>query len=232
MSIDAIGERNDIVSHISQNIDPETLELYALSTALKANSTGLNKPEPTSKPEVWATSRAELCESVHYFRAYKGASQSKDGVQKSFMFSSIAHARDYTDASVVISRAGGGLEHDARTGEMSQQSDQKCARNDFALKDSMKQLNPVIIIADETNPTMPFKVPHKYCVLDFFKPTDVWSEKSKGKVFWRYRFEKFNSAKRVLLKWYPLARFRHRSCRPALFVTRSQSRYISKDGCA
>lgn len=55
--------------------------------------------------------------------------------------------------------------------------------------------NPVVIITGVDNPNIPSKPPHQYCVLDYFKPTHVWAEKSGDSKIVRYRFEKLNTKK-------------------------------------
>jgi hypothetical protein len=154
-----------------------------------------DKPDPTSHPEVWATTRLELCETLHYFRAYKSASQTNKKLVKGFMFADNAHPRDFTDASVVVSRAGGGMEYDPNTGKMKMKGNQRETPTLEVLRKNMTQLNPVVIITAKGNPCMPSKVPHEFCVLDHFKPTNIWTEKTGGKTLWRFRFEKLNSKK-------------------------------------
>jgi len=137
----------------------------------------------------------DLCETLHYFRAYKGGSQTNNGIAKAFMFASCDHPRDFTDESVIISRAGGGLDYDQDTGDFKATKDQNEPATLNALRNNMKQQNAVVVITAKSNPCMPSKVPYEYCVLDFFKPTNIWCEKSKGKRTWRFRFEKLNSQK-------------------------------------
>ena len=59
----------------------------------------------------------------------------------------------------------------------------------------MAHYNPVIMITADKNTYLPSKVPHPYCVMDYFKPTNIWFEKNKGKKIMRYRFEKLNPEK-------------------------------------
>jgi alkylated DNA repair dioxygenase AlkB len=154
------------------------------------------KPEPAGRPEVWADGRQELCESLHYYRSYQGACYCTGGFVRAFMFDKVAHARDYMDSNVVISRAGGSMMKDKDSGEMKSSRDQS---NDTttvqALKNCTKHYNPLVIITGVDNPHTPSKPPHQYCVLDYFKPTYVWVEKSGNSKILRYRFEKLNTKK-------------------------------------
>jgi alkylated DNA repair dioxygenase AlkB len=165
--------------------------------AAKASATDLSTsvPKPQSRPEVWADSRQELCETLQYFRAYHGGSYTTGGFARGFLFDKSAHARDYMDSTVVIARAGGGLVKDKDTGERVIGSDRTEDSRVASLRNSMQYLNPVVIITGADNPNVPTKPPHAYCVLDYFKPTHIWSEKSKGKIILRYRFEKLDATK-------------------------------------
>jgi hypothetical protein len=153
------------------------------------------KPEPLSQPAVWADGRQELCETLHYFRSYQSACYCTGGFVRAFMFDKVAHPRDYIDSNVVISRAGGGLVKDQESGEMRSGRDQVEDTVSQALKNCMRHHNPVVIITGIDNPHIPSKPPHQYCILDYFKPTHVWTEKSGNGKIVRYRFEKLNAKK-------------------------------------
>ncbi|KAF1836355.1 hypothetical protein BDW02DRAFT_646175 [Decorospora gaudefroyi] len=176
--------------------------LHAIAEQLLAQrNIGQNKPEPSGQPEVWADGRQELCETLHYFRAYQSASYSTGGFVRGFMFDKVAHHRDYIDSNVVISRAGGGLTKDKDSGEMRMGRDQAEDAVSQALKNCMIHRNPVVIITGVDNPHIPSKPPHQYCALDYFKPTHIWVEKSGGSKIVRYRFEKLNTTKESW--WHP-----------------------------
>ncbi|CAO2653865.1 Nn.00g105980.m01.CDS01 [Neocucurbitaria sp. VM-36] len=170
--------------------------LYTIADQLFAHRKGtFEKPEPSGQPEVWADGRQELCETLHYYRAYQGACYSTGGFVRGFMFDKIAHARDYIDSNVVISRAGGGLIKDKDSGEMRSGRDQLEDTVAHNLRNCMRHYNPVVIITGVDNPHIPSKPPQQYCVLDYFKPTYIWIEKSGGSKIVRYRFEKLNIKK-------------------------------------
>ena len=114
---------------------------------------------------------------------------------RGFMFDKVAHDRDYIDSNVIISRAGGGLTKDKDSGEMKAGRDQKEDSVAAGLRNCMLSRNPVVVITGVDNPHIPSKPPHQYCVLDHFKPTHIWSEKSEGSQMVRYRFEKLNTRK-------------------------------------
>ena len=113
------------------------------------------------------------------------------------MFDKVAHARDYIDNDVVISRAGGGQVKDNDSGEMKSGRDQaEQTAVITALKNCMAHCNPVVLLTGADNPHMPSLPPHQYCVLDYFKPTHIWTEKSGNSKIVRYRFEKLNTEKK------------------------------------
>ncbi|KAF2107779.1 hypothetical protein BDV96DRAFT_505799, partial [Lophiotrema nucula] len=173
----------------------ELEELHALAKRLvtpNASSVVESRPEASGKPEVWAEGRQELCETLHYFRSYHGGSYTTGGFAKGFMFDKSAHRRDYMDSTVVISRAGGGLVQDKEAGQHVMSKDQRESSTVASLRNNMRYYNPVVIITGEDNPCMPSKVPSPYCVLDYFKPTHIWWEKTNGKKLLRYRFEKLD----------------------------------------
>lgn len=171
--------------------------LHDISNRLFANrSPGTTQPAPAGRPEVWADGRQELCETLHYFRSYQSACYSTGGFVRAFMFDKVAHARDYMDSDVVISRAGGGLAKDNDSGEMKTNKDQKEDTPIVqALNNCMKHFNPLVIITGVDNPHILSQPPHQYCVLDYFKPTHIWFERSGKSKITRYRFEKLNMQK-------------------------------------
>ncbi|KAF2846726.1 hypothetical protein T440DRAFT_501594 [Plenodomus tracheiphilus IPT5] len=174
---------------------PEVHELRALAEQLTHRQVGKSKPEPAGAPEVWADGRQELCETLHYYRAYQSACYSTGGFARGFMFDKVAHARDYIDSNVVISRAGGGQLKDKETGELRagrDQVDDSVAQN---LRNCKSHYNPVVILAGVDNPHFPSQPPHQYCVMDYFKPTHIWFEKDGKSKIVRYRFEKLNAKK-------------------------------------
>lgn len=175
---------------------PDGKYLYGITERVIAQQNrGSNKPEPHGRPEVWADGRQEICETLHYYRAYQSACYSTGGFARGFMFDKVAHARDYVDSNVVISRAGGGLAKDIDSCEMNSKKDQSEDSTALSLRNCMLHYNPVVIITEVDNPNIPSKPPHQYCVLDYFKPTHIWAEKSGNSKIVRYRFEKLNTKK-------------------------------------
>lgn len=129
------------------------------------------KPEPRGQPAIWAQKRADLCETLPYFRAYKGGYQGYENHARSFLLAGSPYKRDYLDGSVAVCRASGGMVHDKATGKMAMTGDQKEGRSTQSLRNSMKGYNPVVLIAGANSPLMPSRAPHPYCVMDYFMPT-------------------------------------------------------------
>lgn len=135
----------------------------------------------------------ELCETLHYFRSYQGASHSSGGFAKGFMLDRFAQVRDYIDSNVVIAGAGSGHIKDNYSDGMRVSHDQTEDSISQGLRSCMNHYNPVVIIVKADNPHIPSKPPHQYCVLDYFKPTHIWVEKSGNDKLVRYRFERLNT---------------------------------------
>lgn len=171
-------------------------ELHKIADKLFAHRTyGPPKPEPIGQPTVWADARMDLCETLHYFRSYQGACHSIGGFVRGFMLDKVAHARDYIDGKVIIARAGGGQVKDNDYGETKASGDRFEGNHSQNLRNCMTHHNPVVIITGADNPHIPSQPPHQYCVLDYFKPTHIWTEKSGKTNILRYRFEKLNPRK-------------------------------------
>jgi alkylated DNA repair dioxygenase AlkB len=108
------------------------------------------------------------------------------------------------DTDVIISRSGGGMEMDkdknliqCRDHEYQAKNRQSKGQIEAVLNDIRHQ-NPIIIICGDRNEGALCRMPHKFCVLGWYKPTAVWTEKTLGKggkAFRtiKYRFERLNS---------------------------------------
>jgi hypothetical protein len=195
----------DIINIQLELLTPSADDFHLRTLAeqlLAQRNVGPNKPEPRGLPEVWAEGRQELCETLHYYRAYQSACYSTGGFARGFMFDQVAHSRDYVDTNVVISRAGGYLIKDNVSSEMKAGKDQTEDAVSQGLRNCMVHNNPVVLLTGVGNPHVPSKPPHQYCVLDYFKPTHIWVEKSGDSKILRYRFEKLNTKKESW--WQPM----------------------------
>ncbi|KAJ9666170.1 hypothetical protein H2201_003603 [Coniosporium apollinis] len=170
--------------------EPVAPWLAELPQKLSIVPSGQPLPDPVGQPLVWADQRQALCETVPYYRSFQGGCYHSNRSVYAFMFDGESHAREYMDSDVVLLRAGGGMGKDKDSGERTQSEDQTESAQVVALRNNIGQFNPVVLIVGENNPKAPSKVPHSYCVLDWFKPTHIWYEKSKGRKLIRYRFEK------------------------------------------
>jgi len=156
------------------------------------------KPEPVGLPRVWATDRQALCETILYYQAYQGACYISNGVLRAFMFDSNGHERDLIDEDVIIARAGGGMLKDKVSNEMYQAKDQMENNQTQAVKAAIVAQNPIVVFCGSENADVPTKMPQRYCCLDWFKVTHIWSERVQRRsggsgVVIKYRFEKLNS---------------------------------------
>ncbi|KAK5123745.1 hypothetical protein LTR85_002381 [Meristemomyces frigidus] len=174
-------------------------ELLSLSKALTHREPLGSKPDPQGQPLVWADSRQALCETVPYFKKPQGGCHANDHHVYAFLFDGVGHCREYMDSDLIIARAGGSMESDS-SGTMLQGKDHSMNEAQvLAMLNDIKLQNPLIVICGDKNTGAPSKMPHKYCVLGWFKPISVWAEKTagKGKKDWvtiKYRLERLNSA--------------------------------------
>lgn len=178
-------------------IDPNLLKF---SRAMTRREPLASKPEPCGMPDVWAPGRQELCETLPYFKSAHSGCYANGGNVYAFMFDSVGVGREYMDQDVIIARMGGHMTRDPKTGAMYQKYDHDI--NDTqpqSLLNNIAQKNPLVIICGNQNAGAPTKMPYRYCVLGWFKPTHVWAERTMGKkdqkTTIRYRFERLDRSK-------------------------------------
>lgn len=180
-------------------------DLLRLSKALTRRSPLDSKPAPQGQPEVWAPDRQELCETLPYFKSPKSGCYANGGTIYAFLFDKGSTQREYMDQDVIIARVGGSMGEDKKTGQMVQKEDHKLTDpQPQALMNNMAQRNPIVVICGNQNPCSPSKMPHGYCVLGFFKPTHIWTEKTRGPgsrivKTSRYRLERLDRSRPT---WY------------------------------
>ncbi|RYP07948.1 hypothetical protein DL765_008969 [Monosporascus sp. GIB2] len=156
------------------------------------------KPEPSGAPEVWAESRAALCNALDYFRSHQSSLHSQDGVAVGMLIDSKVGEHDMFSSQVIITSIGGGCARDGRTGEIvrvkSLDDGNAAVRN---LTKAMHLKQAIVVIAGMGNKLWPTTPPHYYNVLDHFHITDIWPVKTLNHenvefVHWMIRFEKIN----------------------------------------
>lgn len=183
--------------------DPRLIEL---SRKLTRRLPIDEKPEPCGQPDVWADSRQALCETVPYFKTPQGGCHSNDGHIYAFYFDGdggdgMNSRREYMDTDVIIARARGGMSVD-RTGNVAQCRDHvfsslgsladasagmraKGGLSRWSQPESMlnniRNQNPVVVICGDRHTGAICRIPRKFCVLGWFKPIAVWTEKTLGR---------------------------------------------------
>jgi alkylated DNA repair dioxygenase AlkB len=192
---------SDYLDASGVDIDPDLLKL---SRRLTFREPLEKKPAPRGKPEVWAPGRQELCETLPYYKSAHSGCYSNGNTIYSFMFDSAGVGREYMDSDVIIARMGGYMESDVKTGVVSQKDDHDMdAKQPQSVLNNMAHKNPIVIICGDKNAGAITTMPHRYCVLGWFKPTHVWAEKTSTKkktvTTIRYRFERLDTSKP---SWY------------------------------
>ncbi|EWC44543.1 hypothetical protein DRE_06715 [Drechslerella stenobrocha 248] len=155
------------------------------------------KPPSIGKPEVWCDTRQELCESLPSFRSYQGGSYASKGFCRGYLIDGHASERDYMDASIIISHAGGNSEE--VEGERRLVRDQTWDKGTIAyLRNNCQQMVPIAVIVGERCPTAPAKLLHRYSVMDWFKVTHCWPERdsSSRNIRCKFRLEKLDGSQR------------------------------------
>lgn len=147
------------------------------------------RPLPIGKPRVWAESRQELCESLPYFRSYQAGIYCHHNVYKPFcalhksvteqvamgyLLDGFGSARDYIGCRVVISH-GGGRSGNSTSGVHELISDQTANDKSVkALRHNQTHNIPLVLIMGAKCTTSPTSIPHRYCVLDWFRVSHIW----------------------------------------------------------
>lgn len=156
-----------------------------------------HKPMCIGRPEVWCTNRQELCESLPYFRSYQSGTYHSGGVMRGYLADGCAGPRDFMNGRVVISHSGGksSTDGDGNRKLMSSQFETGTGIRD--LINNLRGKWPMIIIMGDQCATSPSRIPHRYCIMDWFKVTAAWAEKDlrTSYVRWMFRFEKLDSTK-------------------------------------
>ncbi|KAK4502143.1 hypothetical protein PRZ48_005566 [Zasmidium cellare] len=185
--------------------DPEVVKRHELSEKLTARLPIDSKPLPRGQPEVWADSRQALCETLPYFKSYNSGCYSNGGHVYSFLLDGVGSSggsREYMDPDVVVARAGGSLGMN-KFGQYVQKEDHIMADPQVqSVLNNITLQNPLVVIGGNRHEGAVCKLPHRYNVLDWYMPTDVWGEKTLGmggKVYItiKYRFERLKGEKKA-----------------------------------
>lgn len=169
-------------------------ELLDMSLRLARRLPINQKPLPIGSPSVWASDRQPLCEALQYYKSYQGACYMKDGLVFTMMLDENGHERDFMDEDVIISRAGGGMARN-KDGELLQVKAQSDNPQSKAMRHNLDLQIPILVICGDKNSICPTKMPHRYCVLGWYKVTDIVPGKGRTQKAntLQYRFEKLNS---------------------------------------
>lgn len=173
--------------------------LLKLSRAMTRREPLASKPDPVGKPEVWATGRQELCETLPSFKSSNSGCYSNGGNIYGFMFDNASSGREYMGSDVVIARMGGNMIKE-KSGLFYQKEAHLIEDiQPQSMLNNIAHRNPLVIVCGDKNEGAVTKMPHRYCVLDWYKPTHIWGEKVMSKKGWitsmRYRCERLDRSK-------------------------------------
>ncbi|KAL7266780.1 hypothetical protein RUND412_010657 [Rhizina undulata] len=146
------------------------------------------KPPCIGRPPAWCDSRQELCETLPYFRSYQSGCYHQHGLIFGYLLDGFGAPRDYIDGRVIVAHAGGksGIDGDGKRVLLSDQT-----IDDSAIKsmiNNMRSNFPVAIIMGNQCAYSPAQIPHRYCVMDWFKVVAAWGERDSASTHIRYKF--------------------------------------------
>ncbi|MCJ1286510.1 hypothetical protein MMC26_005856 [Xylographa opegraphella] len=150
------------------------------------------RPKPHGAPPAWAESRQALCETLPYYRAYNSGAYTSGGLAYGFLLSLDSMGGSLMNEEIVITRAGG---HCGRNESGGMEQITNHSADDLSVasfKNNITCKYPLALIVGKQNTDCPTEIPHQYCVMDWFQVTDVWAEKNRGKVCFKFRFEKID----------------------------------------
>ncbi|KAL8738701.1 MAG: hypothetical protein Q9181_000523 [Wetmoreana brouardii] len=156
-------------------------------------ASGKHRPPPRGWPEVWATNRSDLNETLDYFRQRQGGNQTNDGVFRGSLMANDPGQRPYMDGELIITRAGGGMEPVTVRGQkiMKQMKPQEAENATVkAFWGNMESRAACAIILSKDCHHCPIEPPYPYSVMAHFRPVMHWYEKDNGHLVSRFRWEK------------------------------------------
>ncbi|CAG8433354.1 1563_t:CDS:10 [Diversispora eburnea] len=139
------------------------------------NDIRLNSLTNINRPQVWAMTRQELCETVPYFRSWHGGVYNKNGVVWGYLLDGFGALRDVCNGRVIISH-GGGKSYKRNDGNFGLVASQMLT--DVSVRSLLKNyLNkqPLALIVGNKKHAK-FRIPARYCVLGLYLITHVWPE--------------------------------------------------------
>ncbi|KAI0038640.1 hypothetical protein FA95DRAFT_1505273 [Auriscalpium vulgare] len=137
------------------------------------------------KPPIWAQSRQEVCETLHFFKSYQGGVYHLHEIVKGYLLSAFSASRDVFEhgGKLIISHGGGKSEAvHSKHGQLEthaatdQQADDQSVR---ALRNTRAQKRPVVLLADDKYALFPYDLAaegYTYVVLGLYWITDAWAE--------------------------------------------------------
>ena len=191
----------DLLTHDPNNIVPrKMMEQLSDSMLAPLGQNIQDKPFPEGVPPAWAESRQALAESCSYFRAYQGGCYANSNCVRGVMVDGEPDRFELANAQIVIARASGGKEL-GEDKKMHLARDQVESWMVVAMQRNLENQEAVAIVIGDRYTRALVQFQHMYCVLDWFKVTDIWWSKMDGKKVIRYRFEKLNSERKSW--WVP-----------------------------
>ncbi|KAI2793724.1 hypothetical protein POX_a00308 [Penicillium oxalicum] len=143
-------------------------------------------------PPIWANTRQQVVDAIDWYRSMQGGVAHSNKRCTGFLVDGDNGGRSVMTDEAIITRVGGGSTKDGE-GNLSLKKDQSPDGVIItAVMTSMQEHQPVGVVIGSNNKLLNIKIPHRYCVLDWFIITDVWSERIGKFAGYRLRLEKLD----------------------------------------
>ncbi|KZT66370.1 hypothetical protein DAEQUDRAFT_730349 [Daedalea quercina L-15889] len=200
-----IRVENDIASHPDiippAELAPPPLQAEPYTPPVSTNPPWVSKPRLHVRPQIWAESRQEVCESFERFRSYQGGVYFLKDMVKGYLLGGFAASRDLFahDGRLIISHGGGKAEsiHSQKGVHKSQEAADQLEgdKSVRALLNTHAMQRPLALLVDDKYSLFPFDLAadgYTYVVLGFYRIAHAWAEEqpaqnASGSVV-RYKF--------------------------------------------
>ncbi|KAJ5381780.1 uncharacterized protein N7496_004208 [Penicillium cataractarum] len=142
-------------------------------------------------PPAWSNSRQQIGDTIEWFHCMQGGAAHNGLKCTGVLLDADNGERSLMSDEVIITRTGGDCTGAGQTLSLKQNQSPKgiIIRSIMA---SLRAKKPVGVIVGVRNELLKVKIPHRYCVMDWFLITNVWMEKMGKYAGFRFRLEKLD----------------------------------------
>ncbi|KAF3396404.1 hypothetical protein F1880_006750 [Penicillium rolfsii] len=144
------------------------------------------------EPPIWANTRQQITDALEWYRCMQGGASHKEKKCTGFLLDGDSGDRSFMSDEVFITRIGGDCKKE-RDGSLLLKNDQSPNGTIItSITASFQERKPVGVVIGSNNTLLNVQIPHRYCVMDWFLITDVWTEKMGKYAGYRIRLEKLD----------------------------------------